>query len=122
MSREGRHVVLQIRSPRKAQRMSLTFHTDGVAGIKVNGITPPAAGTRYRASFAPGWHRVVVRAAEEATIDLFLQKDGPIDAIVSDYSFGLPPEGRPIAAARDASTAVPSDEGDGVLITRRVRL
>jgi hypothetical protein len=58
----------------------------------------------------------------EATIDLYLQQDETIDAYVSDYSYGLPPEAANVVRARDASVAVPSDDGDGILMIRRVRL
>ncbi len=121
LSREPRHVVVRVRSVRGAQRISLTFHTSRAATVRVNGIAPPAEGHRRRSVFAPGWRRVSIRATE-ATIDLYLQGDETIDAYVSDYSYGLPPQGTAIAAARNASIAVPSDEGDGVLIMRRVRL
>jgi len=46
----------------------------------------------------------------------------PLDAVVSDYAYGLPAAAASIALARDASLAVPSDDGDGVLIMRRIRL
>lgn len=122
VSREPRHLVIALHSPRGGQRISITFHTNGAAGVKVNGVTPPAESHRQRALFAPGWHRVSVRGASDATIDIYLQKDEPVDAVISDYTYGLPPSGAAIARARDASDAVPSDDGDGILMMRRVRL
>lgn len=118
---EPRHITVQLRSPRGAQRLSLTFRTSKGASVKVNGVTPPAEGHRHRSSFAAGWRRVSVRASE-ATIDLYLQADEVVEGVVSDYSFGAPAEAARIIAARNASTAVPSDDGDGVLIMRKVRL
>ena len=122
VSREPRHLVVELRSPRGGQRISITFHATGAASVRVNGVTPPAESHRQRAIFAPGWHRVSVRGTSDVTLDIYLQKDEPVDAVISDYTFGLPPSGTALARARDTSNAVPSDDGDGVLIMRRVRL
>jgi hypothetical protein len=56
------------------------------------------------------------------TVDLVLQADEAIDAVVSDFSYGAPPEAAAVIAARNRSFAVPSDDSDGVLMMRRVRL
>lgn len=120
-SREPRHLMIDLRSLRGAQRISLTFHTSAPAVVRVNGIAPPAETHRHRSSFAPGWRRISLRGAQQATIDLYLQKDEAIDAFVSDYSYGLPASGAALGRARDGSLAVPSDDGDGILIMRRVR-
>lgn len=122
IAREPRHLTILAVSPRNAQRVSLTFHTSANAIVRVNGIAPPAERHRYRGTLAPGWRRISIRGASQMTIDLYLQKDEPIDAVISDYSYGLPPAGAAIANARNASLAVPSDDGDGVLMMRRIRL
>jgi hypothetical protein len=88
--------------------------------MRVNGITPPPV-TRRRGGLAPGWHRLSVRASE-ATIDLYLTHDEPIDAVLLDGSYGLPPEGAALAHARNASVAVPVQEGDLTTTLRRMRL
>ena len=122
LAREPRRILMKIVSPRGGQRVSLTFRATGGVNVKINGVTPPAAGLRGRASLAPGWRRVAVRGASEAEIELLLQKDEQIEAVVSDYTFGLPPQGAALVTARNASTAVQSDDGDGVLMMRRVKL
>jgi hypothetical protein len=122
LTREPRRIVLKIVSPRGGQRMSLTFRSAGGANVRINGVTPPSAGLRGRSSIAEGWRRVAIRGASEAEIEITLQKEGPVEAIVADYTFGLPPEGAALVTARNRSTAVPSDDGDGVLMMRRTRI
>lgn len=116
----GRHLTLHLRSVRNAPRIALIFHAPSFTAMRVNGITPPPP-TRPRGSLAPGWHRVSVRGME-ATIDLYLARDEPIDAVVIDSSYGLPPAGAALALARDASLAVPVQEGDLTTTLRRIRL
>jgi hypothetical protein len=122
ITREPRHLVVQIRSRRSAQRIALTLHSTRAPVVRVNGMSLPSEGQKTDRPLAPGWHRVVVCGLAEATIDLYLQQDEPIDAYVSDYSYGLPPDAANVVRARDASVAVPSDDGDGILMIRRARL
>lgn len=117
----GRHLTLHLRSLRNAPRIALVFHAPSFAAMRVNGIVPPPMTRQRRSGLAPGWHRVSVRATE-ATIDLYLIRDEPIDAVVIDSSYGLPPEGAAFARARDASLAVPVQEGDLTTTLRRMRL
>jgi hypothetical protein len=119
--RGGRHLTLHIRSNRNAPRISLLFHAPSFAALRVNGITPPPA-TRSRSGLAPGWHRVAIRGASEATVDIDLTRDEPIDAVIIDASYGLPPAGGAVAHARDASMAIPVQEGDLTTTLRRMRL
>ena len=116
----GRHLTLHLRSARNAPRIALIFHAPSFASMRVNGTAPPPM-TRRRGGLSPGWHRVSVRATE-ATIDLYLTRDEPIDAVVIDGSYGLPPEGAALARARDASMAIPVQEGDLTTTLRRLRL
>jgi hypothetical protein len=116
----GRHLTLQLRSNRNAPRIALIFHAPSFAAMRVNGITPPPM-TRRRGALAPGWHRISVRASE-ATIEIDLTRDGPIDAVIIDGTYGLPPTGAALAHARDASLAVPVQEGDLMTTLRRTRL
>ena len=119
--RNGRHLTLHLRSNRNAPRISLIFHAPSFAALRVNGITPPPA-TRFRGGLAPGWHRVAIRGASEATIEVDLTRDEPINAIIFDGSYGLPPAGAAIAKARDASMAIPVQEGDLTNTLRRIKL
>jgi len=116
----GRHLTLHLHSVRNAPRIALIFHAPSFASVRVNGIVPPPV-TRRRGGLAEGWHRVSVRATE-ATIDLYLTRNEPIDAVIIDGSYGLPPEGAMLAHARDISLAIPVQEGDLTTTLRRKRL
>jgi hypothetical protein len=117
----GRHLTLHIRSNRHAPRIALIFHAPSFASLRVNGIAPPPM-TRPRSGLAPGWHRVAIRGASEATIDIDLTRAEPIDAVIIDGSYGFPPAGAALAHARDASTAVPVQDGDLTTTLRRMKL
>lgn len=117
----GRHLTLHLRSSRNAPRVALLFRAPSFAALRVNGITPPPV-TRPRGGLAPGWHRVSVRGASEATIEIDLAKDEPIDVVAVDSSYGLPSAGTALANARDASMAIPVQEGDLTTTMRRLRL
>ena len=118
----SRRMVVQIRSFRGAQRMSLTFRSSGLDEVRINGVVPPRASLRHVHLLANGWHRLTVRGAQEATIEIRLPRNEEVEAFIADYTSGLPPEGLPLLRARDASLAVPSDDGDGVLVMRKVSL
>ena len=117
----GRHLTLRIHSNRNAPRISLIFHAPSFASLRVNSVTPPPL-TRFRSGLAPGWHRLAIRGASEATIDIDLTRDEPIDAVILDGSYGLPSAGAALAHARDASMAVPVQEGDLTTTLRRMKL
>ncbi|HXH38791.1 MAG TPA: M20/M25/M40 family metallo-hydrolase [Thermoanaerobaculia bacterium] len=117
----GRHLTLLLHSTRGAPRIALFFRAPSFAALRVNGTVPPPMTRRFGA-LAPGWHRIGVRGASEATIDIDLARDESIDAVVIDSSFGLPPACAALAKARDASLAVPVQDGDLTTILRRVRL
>lgn len=119
--RGGRHLTLQLRSNRNAPRIALVFRAPSFLGLRVNGVVPPPI-TRPRGGLAPGWHRVNVRGASEATIDIDLTRDEAIDLVMIDSSFALPPAGAALARARDASLAIPVQEGDLTTTLRRMRL
>ena len=122
LSRGGGRMSLLVRSPRGAPRVSLAFRAPSLQSMTIDGAAPPPPTARHVNVLAPGWHVVSVRGAAEVRIDLVLGDDGPIEAIVSDASFGLPASGAAIARARDASNAVPAYEGDLTITTRRVKL
>jgi hypothetical protein len=116
----GRHLTLHLRSVRNAPRIALIFHAPSFASMRVNGIVPPPV-MRRRGGLAEGWHRVSIRATE-TTIDLYLTRNEPIDAVIIDGSYGLPPEGAALARARDTSLAIPVQEGDLTTTLRRMKL
>ncbi|HEX3070418.1 MAG TPA: hypothetical protein VHX14_17755, partial [Thermoanaerobaculia bacterium] len=115
----GRHLTLHLHSVRNAPRIAVIFHAPSFTSMRVNGIVPPPV-TRRRGGLAEGWHRVSIRATE-ATIDLYLTRNEPIDTVIIDGSYGLPPEGAALAHARDASLAIPVQEGDLTTTLRRKR-
>jgi hypothetical protein len=116
----GRHLTLHLHSARSAPRIALIFHASSFSALHVNGISPPPV-TRPRGALAAGWHRVGVRASE-VTIEIDLTRDEPIDAVLIDGSYGLPPAGAALGHARDASMAIPVQEGDLTTTLRRFRL
>jgi hypothetical protein len=121
LSRSAGHLSLLVRSPRGAPRLTLAFRAPSLQSMTIDGVAPPPRTARYVDFLAPGWHRVSVRGASEAHIDLTLRDAAPIDAIVSDSSYGLPSQGATLARARTASPAVPSDDGDLTITTRRAK-
>jgi hypothetical protein len=118
----GRQLTLQLRSARGAEAMSLIFRAPELSAVRVNGLTPPQTASRGRRFLVPGWHAVVVSGAPQVTIEIRLRRNEPIEAIVADRSFALPAEATPLTRARNASPAVPSGDGDGVRVRRRLRL
>src|SRR5262249_16867607 len=123
--RDGRtrRLTLQVRSARGANgRLALLFRTDALQSIRVNGVAPPPAPQRFRYFLAENWHQATVRGASESLVELVLNKDAPIEAVVVDTSYGLPQAGAALARARDASTAVPVHDGDSVTLVRRVKI
>jgi hypothetical protein len=113
---------MRIRSSRGAPRVALYFHAPSFQTLLVNGSPLPPQTQRFRDFLAPGWHRAVVRGAQEIDVEILLKRDEPIDAIVVDTSPGLPPAGAALVAARDESVAVPTDDGDTTTVMRRVRI
>jgi len=123
LARNGRNVSILIRSPRGAPRVSLSFRAESLQSMTVNGVAPPPPTARHVGYLAPGWHRVSIRGASEARIDLVLDNlTESIETIVSDASFGLPAEGAAVIRARAESTAVPIGEGDLTVTSRKARL
>ncbi len=109
----GRHVLtLHVASQRGAQRVSLFFSTrDTVDTLRIDGhLLPPL--TRGRHFLAPQWHIASVRGGEAMDVEITTRGRSPIETYAIDTSFGLPPQGRSLAAARNASHAVTSDDGD----------
>lgn len=104
-----------VHSPRGAQRVAIYF-TGEPTSIQINGVTPPPR-TRGPILFAKGWNRAVVRGAD-AIIEVKLARGAQVTYIAADYTYDSPPAAAPLLAARNASTAVPSDDGD-MTITRQ---
>jgi hypothetical protein len=114
--------VIRCRSLRGAPRIALSFYAPDLVSLRVNGVAPPPNPPKFRSRLAPGWHLVSVRGASEAQIEIVRRAGGPLDAEVRDRSNGLPPEAAPLIRARAAAIGVPSHDGDGVVMRRKVRL
>jgi hypothetical protein len=118
----GRDLMMRIRSVRNAPRVTLIFNAPDLAYVRVNGVRPPPQRAKFRSGFADGWHWVSVRGMPEAEVEIVLKGNHDIDAFLSDTSFELPPEAVPLTRARDASIAVPTHNGDSVVVRRRMKL
>ncbi len=116
-----RTLTLHVESPRGASRVNLYFRTQAtVEGLRINGVVPPPA-TGVRRWLAPGWHIAAVRGGSSMDVEITMHGLAPVEVVATDTSFALPHEGGAIAAARDASNAVPSDEGDVTMTMRTAR-
>jgi hypothetical protein len=116
-----RVLTVALVSQRHAQSVSLTWRTRAtVDSVRINGVVPPARSARYRDDLAPQWHRVHVRGSS-ARIEIVMREVAPIEAIATDATFGLPPEGAALAQARDGSTAVTNQQGDLTLTTQAMQ-
>jgi len=114
--------AIRCRSLRGARRIALSFYAPDLVSLRVNGVAPPPNPPKFRSRLAPGWHLVSVRGTSEARIEIVRRHGGPLDAEVRDRSNGLPPEAAPLIRARAAAMGVPSNDGDGIVMRRKVRL
>ncbi len=119
---EGSAAMLCCRSMRGAERIALRFYAPDLVSLRINGVTPPLQPPKFRQRLAPGWHLVSVRGAQEAQIEIVTRTPHPLNAEISDRSFTLPAAAAPIVRARDSRIAVPSNEGDGTVVRRRLPL
>jgi len=111
---EGAQIV--VRSQRGARRLTLRVHGGKV--LRVNGTTPPPRPPRFRDTSKDPWAFAMATGVEELIVDIAVS--GRVEAVASDTTFGLPSAGASLARARDASIAIPSQDGD-IAITRTRR-
>jgi hypothetical protein len=121
-TRGNRQIVTwRVRSERGAPRVAIFFRTAvTVESIRINGVIPPPL-TRGTPRLRPGWHRAAVRNSE-ASVEVTVGAADAIDYVALDYSYDLPPAGQSLVAARRASIAVPSDDGDMTITLQRGRI
>jgi len=117
-ARERGRVLLRIRSPRHANRISLIYR--GGTITRVNGVMPPARPARFRESIVNGWHFAAVHATDETVVEL--ESPRMLEIVVSDTTYGLPASAAALMHARDASPAVPVHEGDVTITRTRMKL
>jgi hypothetical protein len=114
-----RHVRLRIISPRGAPAATLVIpESAGLQSVRVGEAAPQGT---PRAQL--GWYRVGLLALppEGMEVDLVLSAAGPVDAYVTDRSYGLPPSGDALKKARPAS-AVPIQDGDVTVVSRKIKI
>ncbi len=112
-TRDGNRVTIRVRSPRRANRLVLLVRGGDVT--RVNGVGPPPRTARSRPRPSGEWRYASAAGVEEMVVEIAAR--GPVEARASDMTFGLPASGAALLRARDASTAVPSQDGD-VTLTR----
>lgn len=108
---EGARIV--VRSQRGARRLALRVRGGKV--LRVNGIAPPPRPARFRDTSNDPWGFAMASGVEEMIVEV--AASGKVEAVASDTTFGLPPAGASLGRARDASTAIPVQDGD-VTMTR----
>lgn len=114
-----RVLTLHVESPRRALRVNLLFRTAAtVDAIRINGITPPPP-TRVGRRLPPGWHIAAVRGGSSFDVEITMRGRSRVDAFATDATSGLPAAGAALVAARNASNAVASDDGDTVVTMRQ---
>jgi hypothetical protein len=120
-----RHLRLRLTSPRGALVGSVYIPAAAqVEEIAVDGEAIPMGfrpGTPHPRQ--RGWRSVTYHTvpAQGAVLDIVLASTQPADWYVVDHTYGLPPSAAALAAARPRLTASPQD-GDGTLVSRKVRI
>lgn len=113
-TRNAGRLTLRVAAARGANRLSVLLGGD-VRILSVNGVPPAPRPARFRERTFNGWHFASANGVTEMVVECDAR--GPVDAVASEMTFGLPPAAAPLLAARDASPAVPIQDGD-VTITR----
>lgn len=116
-TRQGERVLVRVRSPRHATRLTLIFH--GGTVTRINGIVPPPRPARFRQPDTE-WRYTSADGSEEMLAEI--QAPGLVRIVASDVTHGLPREGEPLARARNASPAVPIHEGDLTITRARITI
>lgn len=113
-TRSGERLVVHVRSLRGANRVTLLLKGDATI-VRVNGVTPAPKPARFRRRLPQGWALAVANGVTEMTVELRVR--GKVEAIGGDLTYGLPAAGAALIEARNASMAIPIQDGD-VTITR----
>lgn len=113
-ARDAGHLTVRVGSARGANRLSLLLHGD-VTIVSVNGVPPAPRPARFRERGLNGWQFASANGVNEMVVECVAR--GPVDAVASEMTFGLPAVAAPLMKARDASPAIPIQDGD-VTVTR----
>ncbi|HVB36780.1 MAG TPA: M20/M25/M40 family metallo-hydrolase [Candidatus Acidoferrales bacterium] len=112
-----------LRSPRGAQEIMLAFPPDsGVASLSMQGHAIPELSARLL-GYTHGWqpYDCLSVPPEGVEMQFTLPNAKPADLFLMDQSFGLPQQGAFLQRARPG-TAVPIQDGDVAVVTRRLTL
>jgi hypothetical protein len=109
--------TIHVRSQRSAPRMRLVFRGTGIGAIRVNGTPLAPRPARHREDSGDGWKFAMVTASPTFDVEIEVPASAKLEAIATDYTFGLPPGSDALQRARADSPAFPSHEGD-VTVTR----
>jgi len=113
-SRSGGKLTVRLQSSRGANRLTLLLRGD-VKILSVNGVPPAPRPARFRERTLNGWHFATANGVDEMVVEC--QATGPVEAVASEMTFGLTPLAAPLQQARDATPAIPIQDGD-VTVTR----
>jgi hypothetical protein len=116
------HWRARLTSPRGAGEIQLAVPpTAALRSLTVEGEAMPPAVPKLARWFG-GWavHRFLV-GPRGVEVDLTAESAGPLEMVLADWSPDLPPAAARVVAARPPS-AVTQQEGDGTLVTRRLRV
>lgn len=117
----GRRLRFRLTSRRGAARTLLAIEPSArVRRVVVGGIPVPAESLR-RPDSGAYVVRCLTTPADGIDVEIDLVGGEPADAFVSDATWGLPASDARILELRGAD-AVPSGEGDGTVVVRRLRL
>jgi hypothetical protein len=116
----GRRVTLALQGSDDANQMALILtNPKGLKAIDIKDWhfdAPPAWAKLDRVLLA-----CMSRDCASAAITLTMADNAPVDAILGESRFGLPPEGARLVASRP-NAAVPSQNGDGVLLISKLHV
>jgi hypothetical protein len=114
-----RIVTAQLRSLRGADSINLHVPVDSLASIVLAGydflISPDSSSNGYYTLQCHG------AACDGLVLELHLRGETPIEVLITDTTYGLPPSGETLIQSRPL-TAVPAHQGDQMIIMSRVEL
>lgn len=115
----GRRVTLQLQGSSEANQMALVLpEASSLDAVDFNDWRLVAPAQRRT-------HNMVIacmsRDCATARLTLTFSGSAPVEAVLGENRFGLPAFATPLVRARP-DTAVPSQNGDGVLLIRRIRI
>lgn len=112
-TRSGGVATIRVRSRRQADRVMLDFEEKAEV-LRVNGVAPAPPGRRQVRRGA------VTVYGPEAVVEVRVPEGTSV--AIRDITYGLPPEARERAAARDAANGIASHRGDVTVSRVKIRI